>query len=133
MEHCSARVDYHHLILSPDPEEPIADLRQWTREIMHDFALLLGKEIHWYTVPHYNTVDHPHVHVVIAGAGEVKGHEEWQEAVTIFIEALDLLHTSAFEHSDHELYHLMHDLHEHDIAEQESAHKLNVGVYDLDR
>jgi type IV secretory pathway VirD2 relaxase len=131
MEHRSARVDYHHLILSPDPEEPIADLRQWTREIMHDFAEQQGKEIHWYAVQHYNTPDHPHVHVVIAGAGEVKDHEEWEEPVTIFKEELDHLHISAFEHSDHKLYSLMHELHERDMAEQEPAHELDTGLHDL--
>jgi type IV secretory pathway VirD2 relaxase len=119
MEHRSARVDYHHLVLSPDPEEPVTDLRQWTREIMHDFAEQQGKEIHWYAVQHYNTADHPHVHVVIAGAGEVKGQEERQEPVTIFKEDLERLHTSAFEHSDHELHRLMQELHEHDMAELE--------------
>jgi type IV secretory pathway VirD2 relaxase len=128
-------VDYHHLILSPDPEEPVTDLRQWTREIMQDFTQQQGKDIHWYAVQHYNTPDHPHVHVVIAGAGEIKGQEEWLEPVTIFKEELDSLHTSAFEHSDHELYHLMHELHERDMTEQEHTRNLDPGVHDfaLDR
>ncbi|SRR5579875_947228 len=131
MEHRSTRVDYHHLLLSPDPAEPVTDLRQWTREIMHDFAEQQGKEIHWYAVQHYNTVEHPHVHVVIAGAGEVKGHEERQEPVTIFKEDLDRLHTSAFEHSDHELHHLMQELHERDMAEQEHIHELEGAARDF--
>jgi type IV secretory pathway VirD2 relaxase len=130
MEHRSARVDYHHLVLSPDPEEPVNDLRQWTREIMHDFAEQQGKEIHWYAVQHYNTADHPHVHVVIAGAGEVKGQEEQLEPVTIFKEDLDRLHTSAFEHSDHELHRLMHELHERDMAELEPPRDLDGAARD---
>jgi hypothetical protein len=113
MEHTSNRAAYHHLVLSPDPQEPISDLRQWTRDIMSDFEHAQGKEIHWYAVQHYNT-DHPHVHVVIAGAGE---GQDKLEPVTIYPKDLDQFHASALEHSDHQLYQHMNDMHTHDMQE----------------
>jgi type IV secretory pathway VirD2 relaxase len=116
MSHRCSRVDYHHLILSPDPQEPIADMHQWTRDIMHDFQEQQGKEIHWYAAEHHNTVDHPHVHVVIAGAGEVEDQEKLKP-VTIYKDERELLHRSAFEHSDHELYRTMDELHKQDMQE----------------
>jgi type IV secretory pathway VirD2 relaxase len=115
MEHTSNRVAYHHLILSPDPKEPVTDMKAWTRDIMSDFERQQGKELHWYAVQHSNT-DHPHVHVVLAGAGEVEGQEKYAP-VTIFNKELDELHRSALEHSDHALYQQLDQMHLYDLHE----------------
>ncbi len=69
MGHTSTGVNYHKLILSPGEDEPVYDYHQWTRDVMEDLQEWHGHELHWYGVVHQNT-DHPHVHVVIAGAGE---------------------------------------------------------------
>jgi type IV secretory pathway VirD2 relaxase len=68
MEHTSARVSYHQIVLSPAEDEPVWDWRQWTRDVMADLEEAQGKELHWYAAYHQNT-DNPHVHVVVAGAG----------------------------------------------------------------
>lgn len=116
IEHTHNRVAYHVMVLSPDPNEPVIDLREWTRDIMRDFAEQQGKEVHWYAVQHTNTADHPHVHAVIAGAGEAPGKERL-EPVTIFHQELDQLHESAFAHSDHELYQQLEEMHQADLQE----------------
>lgn len=116
MEHTHSRVAYHVMVLSPDPHEPVSDLRQWTRDVMSDFARQQGKEIHWYAVQHYNTVEHPHVHVVIAGGGEVPGQEKLAP-VTIYDQELMLLHESGLAHSDHELYQQLDEMHTRDMQE----------------
>lgn len=122
MDHTSHRVAYHHLVLSPDPHEPVTDLRQWTRDIMQDFAEHHNKDITWYAVQHQNT-EHPHVHVVIAGGAEREGQDK-REPVTIYDAELDELHRSAFDHSDHELYQQLDQMHTRDMQElqQEQTH-----------
>jgi hypothetical protein len=70
MDHASGRDAYYHkVMLSPGPDVPVEDYRQWTRHLMRDLEEKQGKTLHWYAVQHRNT-DHYHVHVVIAGAGE---------------------------------------------------------------
>jgi hypothetical protein len=115
MEHTSHRAAYHHLILSPDPKEPVTDLKAWTRDIMSDFEKHQGKELTWYAVQHQNS-DHPHVHVVLAGGSTIEGQEK-RSPVTIFNAELDELHRSALEHSDHELYKELDHLHLADLQE----------------
>jgi hypothetical protein len=115
MDYTSHRAAYHHLVLSPDPQEPVSDLRQWTRDIMSDLAEAKGQDLHWYAVQHYNT-EHPHVHVVIAGGVEKEGQEK-REPVTIFNKDIDQLHEFAYEHSDHELYQQLDEIHKSDMQE----------------
>jgi type IV secretory pathway VirD2 relaxase len=67
MEHTSHSVSYHKIVLSPGDDEPVQNWRAWTREVMADLEDEQGKDLHWYAVVHQNT-DHPHVHVVVAGA-----------------------------------------------------------------
>jgi len=116
MEHTHGRVAYHVMVLSPDPNEPVSDLREWTRDVMRDFAEQQGKDVHWYAVQHHNTIEHPHVHVVIAGGAEVEGQEKLA-AVTIYNQELDQLHESAFRHSDHELHQQLNEMHQQDMQE----------------
>ena len=108
MEHSSQAVSYHKIILSPGEDEPVQDWKQWTREVMTDLEERQGKELHWYAVHHHNT-EHPHVHVVIAGAGE--NHETGrEEAVRLYKEDYQLLRESGHAHSDHDFYHQLDEL-----------------------
>ncbi len=103
MEHTSTSVNYHKLILSPGAEEPVEDYRQWTRTVMHDLEEHQGKTLHWYGVYHNNT-EHPHVHVVIAGAGE--NHETGaEEPIKLYKGDYEYLRESARDHSEYDFYH----------------------------
>ncbi len=116
MEHTSSSVHYHKIVLSPASDEPIEDWHEWTREVMSDLEEAQGKDMHWYAVYHQNT-DHPHVHVVLAGAGEDWGTGE-QEPVKLYQEDYQLLRESGREHSDHEFYYQLEteleELHQQD-------------------
>lgn len=73
MQHTSRSVNYHSIILSPGEQEHIDDFRQWTRDVMRDLQEQKGVDLHWYAVVHAHerqNTDTPHVHVVLAGAGE---------------------------------------------------------------
>jgi type IV secretory pathway VirD2 relaxase len=103
MDHTSTSVNYHKLILSPSLEEPVDDYRQWTRAVMHDLEEHQGKDLHWYGVYHNNT-EHPHVHVVIAGAGE--NYETGaDEPIKLYKGDYEYLRESAREHSEYDFYH----------------------------
>jgi len=72
LDHATERVAFHRLILSPGPDQPVADMREWTRMVLDDLADTLGQQLHWVAVIHRNT-DHPHAHVLLAGGGERAG------------------------------------------------------------
>ena len=72
MDHATEQVAFHRLILSPGPDQPVADMREWTRMVLDDLADTLGQQLHWVAVIHRNT-DHPHAHVLLAGGGERAG------------------------------------------------------------
>ncbi len=72
MDHATEQVAFHRLILSPGPDQPVADMREWTRMVLDDLADTLGQQLHWVAVIHRNT-DHPHAHVLLAGGGERGG------------------------------------------------------------
>jgi relaxase-like protein len=102
MDNTSSSVNYHKIVLSPGQDEPVADWREWTREVMHDLEEHQGKDLHWYAVFHNNT-DNPHVHVVVAGAGE--DLETGQtEAVKLYPQDYQFIRESGREHSDYEHY-----------------------------
>jgi len=69
LDHATDQVAFHRLILSPGPDQPVADMREWTRMVLDDLADTLGQQLHWVAVIHRNT-DHPHAHVLLAGGGE---------------------------------------------------------------
>jgi type IV secretory pathway VirD2 relaxase len=102
MSHTSTSVNFHKLVLSPSDDEPVEDWREWTREIIDDLEERKGLELHWYAVYHENT-DHPHVHVVVAGAGE-REETEKLEPVKLYVEDYQFLRERGHEHSDHDLY-----------------------------
>jgi len=72
LDHATEQVAFHRLILSPGPNQPVADMREWTRMVLDDLADTLGQQLHWVAVIHRNT-DHPHAHVLLAGGGERAG------------------------------------------------------------
>ncbi len=117
MEHTSTSVNYHKIVLSPGEDEPVTDWREWTRDVMHDLEEEQGRELHWYAVNHHNT-DNPHVHVVVAGAGE--NHETGEiEPVKLYAQDYEQLRESGRDHSDYEHYHRISDLvKEYDAQEQ---------------
>lgn len=134
MEHTSTSVNYHKLVLSPGEDEPIDDWRDWTREVMRDLEESQGRELHWYAVKHDNT-DNPHVHVVIAGAGENLESGKL-EPVKLYTQDYQLLRESGHDHSDHEWYRQISELvKEYDQQEQTPERDLSSASRsdDLDR
>jgi hypothetical protein len=121
MEHTSTSVNYHKIVLSPSHEEPVSDWREWTRQVMHDLEEAQGKELHWFAVHHQNT-EHPHVHVVVAGAGsnQETGREE---PVKLYTKDYNQLRESGREHSDY---------HFHQLVEKE-FHELDMADHTIDR
>jgi len=121
MEHTSAHVSYHKIMLSPSEEEPVLDWRQWTREVMADLKEAQHKELHWYAAHHENT-DHPHVHVVVAGAGY-----DWEtgekETVKLSRQDYTQLRESGHDRSEyaweHRLKELFQDLERQDRGREE--------------
>lgn len=63
-------VQMHKLVLSPGVST--VDLKEYTRETMHEIGRHKGLKLDWYAVEHRNT-DHPHVHVVVMGR-DLLGH-----------------------------------------------------------
>jgi MobA/VirD2-like, nuclease domain len=98
MHHAHSQVAYHKIVLSPGEDEHIADWREWTRGVMDDLEKKQGRELHWYAVKHDNT-DNPHVHVVLAGAGDnqISGK---REAVKMYRSDYGLLRQSGTDRSD---------------------------------
>jgi type IV secretory pathway VirD2 relaxase len=121
MEHTSTSVNYHKIVLSPGEDEPVQDWRQWTRDVMQDLEEAQGRELHWYAVHHQNT-DHPHIHVVVAGAGynEETGREE---PVKLYAKDYEMLRESGRDHSDYRFQHLL----------EEQFHELNTLDETIDR
>lgn len=62
------RDDRHHFrfIVSPQDAVDMADLRQFTRELMGQAVKDLGTRLDWAAIDHWNT-DNPHVHVLVRG------------------------------------------------------------------
>src|SRR5213595_798738 len=84
---------------------------------MEDLEESQGRELHWYAVKHDNT-DNPHVHVVVAGAGENLETGKL-EPVKLYHQDYELLRESGHEHSDYEHYHHIQELvKEYDSQEQ---------------
>jgi hypothetical protein len=44
-------------------------MQRMTRYMMTELEKRMGMQLHWFAVEHHNT-EHPHVHVIIAGAAE---------------------------------------------------------------
>src|SRR5579883_1052095 len=60
--------DRHHFrfIVSPDDAIEMADLKQFTRDLVGQMEKDLGTSLDWVAVDHWNT-EHPHVHLIVRG------------------------------------------------------------------
>lgn len=63
--------DRHHfrVIISPERGQDLADLTDYTRDVMQRVEQDLGTRLEWAAVNHFNT-DNPHVHVLLRGRDE---------------------------------------------------------------
>lgn len=94
----SNRVQYHRLVLAPDPEAGVPDVRAWTRAVLGDLANACGQTLHWYAAVH-GQPGQPHVHVVLAGTGE-RDDTGRREPVRLGAAAYALLAASGRLHRD---------------------------------
>ena len=105
MDHTSYSALYHKIVLSPENYEHVGDYRKWTRDIMNDLQAYKGLTLHWYAVVQAHdreNVDVPHVHIVLAGAGE--GEDGKKETVRMDVKDYAFMRQSGREHSDYEFY-----------------------------
>ncbi|MFG1412023.1 DUF3363 domain-containing protein [Xanthobacter sp. VTT E-85241] len=60
--------DRHHFrfIVSPDDALEMADLKNFTRDLVGQMEKDLGTRLDWVAVDHWNT-EHPHVHLIVRG------------------------------------------------------------------
>ncbi|SRR5579883_27401 len=68
-------VAYHSLVLSPGPPGEgmsMAQMREWTRQVMADLETRWGGTLAWYAVVHQHT-GHIHAHVIVAASRESPG------------------------------------------------------------
>ena len=125
MDHTSTSVNFHKVVLSPGEDEPVTDWRAWTRQVMQDLEEAQDKELHWYAVYHSNT-EHPHVHVVVAGAG-YNQEKDREEPVKLYTKDYELLRESGREHSDHDFHRLIEEqFHELDTLDHAIDHNLKI-------
>jgi len=127
MAHEDRGVAYHKFVLSPGLDEPVADWRAWTREVMDDLSERQGKQLHWYAV-HHNNTEHEHVHVVLAGRGE-NVETGKSEQVRMVASDYQYLRESGREHSEHAFY---RDIGDH-VAEFDRQESTEFVAPDRDR
>jgi len=68
-ERCSDDRHHFRFIVSPENAAEMADLRNFTRELMADAERDLDTRLDWIAVDHWNT-DNPHVHVLVRGRAD---------------------------------------------------------------
>ena len=68
-ERCSDDRHHFRFIVSPEDAGAMADLRNFTRELMADAECDLATRLDWIAVDHWNT-DNPHVHVLVRGRAD---------------------------------------------------------------
>ncbi len=126
MDHTSTSVNYHKIVLSPGPDEPVEDYHQWVRDVMHDLEEHQGRNLHWHASLHSNT-DHPHVHLILAGSGENLETGE-AEPVKLYKDDYQHLRESAIDHSERDWYlqisDALEEFHERDTVVHNQEHDL---------
>ena len=68
-ERCAEDRHHFRFIVSPEDATQMADLRDFTRELMKDAERDLGTKLEWVAVDHWNT-DNPHIHVLVRGRAD---------------------------------------------------------------
>ena len=63
--------DRHHFrfIVSPEDAPEMADLKEYSRELVGQMEKDLGTTLDWVAVDHWNT-QHPHVHIIVRGVAD---------------------------------------------------------------
>lgn len=65
-ERCAEDRHHFRFIVSPDDAIEMADLKQFTRDLVGQMEKDLGTTLDWVAVDHWNT-EHPHVHLIVRG------------------------------------------------------------------
>jgi type IV secretory pathway VirD2 relaxase len=65
-ERCEGDRHHFRFIISPDDAPEMADLKQFTRDLVGQMEKDLGSKLDWVAVDHWNT-EHPHVHLIVRG------------------------------------------------------------------
>jgi type IV secretory pathway VirD2 relaxase len=65
-ERCEGDRHHFRFIISPDDAPEMADLKQFTRDLVGQMEKDLGTKLDWVAVDHWNT-EHPHVHLIVRG------------------------------------------------------------------
>ena len=65
-ERCEGDRHHFRFIVSPDDAPEMADLKQFTRDLVGQMEKDLGTKLDWVAVDHWNT-EHPHVHLIVRG------------------------------------------------------------------
>lgn len=129
MTHTSRSVNYHKIIFSPGEHERVEDFRQWIRDQMHDLEERKGIHLHWYAVIHAHErerTSEPHVHVVLAGAGEDE-HTGEQTTVRMDRDDYAFLRERGREQGNYAFYHeletTVRDLDRYDTIGREQSER----------
>lgn len=65
-ERCEGDRHHFRFIVSPDDAPEMADLKQFTRDLVGQMEKDLATRLDWVAVDHWNT-EHPHVHLIVRG------------------------------------------------------------------
>lgn len=65
-ERCEGDRHHFRFIVAPEDATELANLRDYTRDLMAQASNDLGTKLDWVAVDHWNT-EHPHVHVLVRG------------------------------------------------------------------
>jgi type IV secretory pathway VirD2 relaxase len=68
-ERCKDDRRHFRFIVSPDDAIKMADLKEFTRDLMGQMEKDMGTRLDWAAVEHWNT-EHPHIHVIVRGVGD---------------------------------------------------------------
>lgn len=65
-ERCAEDRHHFRFIVAPDNALEMADLKTFTRDLMHQIQKDLGTKLDWGAIDHCNT-GHPHIHILVRG------------------------------------------------------------------
>jgi type IV secretory pathway VirD2 relaxase len=68
-ERCKDDRRHFRFIVSLDDAIKMADLKEFTRDLMGQMEKDMGTRLDWAAVEHWNT-EHPHIHVIVRGVGD---------------------------------------------------------------